>query len=83
MQVFSKLGKQYDINAIAEQILLSNGVDTKSILKSPEQLQKEQAQEQQANAQAQAQQLQQLQLANGNQLQQQQAIDQAQGLPTQ
>ena len=83
VQVFSKLGKQYDINAIAEQILLSNGVDTKSILKSPEQLQKEQAQEQQANAQAQAQQLQQLQLANGNQLQQQQAIDQAQGLPTQ
>lgn len=78
VQVFSQLGKQYDVNAIAEQILLSNGVDTKSILKSPEQLKQEQAQEQQANQQAQAQ-----QIAQGTQLQQQQAINSAQGLPTQ
>lgn len=78
VQVFRQLGKQYDTNAIAEQILLSNGIDTKSILKSPEQLKQEQAQEQQANQQAQAQ-----QIAQGTQLQQQQAINSAQGLPTQ
>lgn len=77
VQVFSQLGKQYDIDKIVEQILQSNGIDVKSILKTPEQLQQEAQAQAQQNAEAQAQQAAQIQ-GSSNQLQQQQAINLAQ-----
>lgn len=76
VQVFSQVSKKYDIDKIVDGILLSNGIDPKSIQKTQQQLEAEASQEEQAFQAQQAQMMQ----AGGNQLQNTEAVLAAQGL---
>ena len=72
-QVFSQVSKKYDLDKIVDGILLSNGIDPKSIQKSREQLEAEARQEEQAYV-AQQQAI----MQQGNQLQNTEAVQLAQ-----